>query len=120
MIDQQIDISKAIEAQCAAFDADYERSLKFDVEFEGKTYQADQNSYNKMLAAIAQSEFPSEFFWLDANNNRVLMDKFKMSELTNLIFRKRFELFKELQDKKFAIRQSASIDEVFYNKPSSI
>lgn len=113
MTTNEINLADAIEAQSAAADKDYSAALEFDIEYNGKTYQAGPSSYEAMLAASVQPDLPPDFYWVDKDNNKVPFSKQQIIELSNLVFLRRLELFNQLQDKKTRYRAATSIAELF-------
>jgi hypothetical protein len=104
-------------AQIEALNISYAEFFVFDVELDGHRYQADIKSYSEMLAAAAQPSLPDDFYWLDSENYRVPFDSQKLQQLVSMVFAKRLELFKDLQDKKQGVRDATEINQLFLYKP---
>ena len=82
--------------------------------YAGATYQADPESYTKILAAVAQTELPADFYWVDKDNNKVVFTKQQLQELANVMFLKRLSLFKEHQERKEIMRNATTIEALFF------
>lgn len=101
-------------ASLTAETANYLERLNFNVEYAGAIYQADPDSYSKIIAATSQTELPLDFYWIDNDNNKVACNMQNLQELANVIFLKRFFLFKEHQNRKEIIKNATTVDGLFF------
>lgn len=100
-------------ASLAAENLNVKTRFEFDVVYAGATYQADPASYSEILAAIAQTQLPDNFYWVDKNNNKVSMTKTNLQELALLVQTERFRIFDAHQNRKAQIRNATEISQLF-------
>jgi hypothetical protein len=103
-------------ASLAAENQNYPARLNFTVEYAGATYQADPESYSEILAAAQQTELPTDFYWLDINNNKIPFNKQKIQELANIVFLKRLAVFNQHQNRKQIMKNATIIEDLFFNQ----
>lgn len=99
-------------ASLAAENLNFPSKLNFEIEYAGALYQADSKSYEMMLGALAV-DLPDGFYWLDKNNNRVLMTKAVLQELASSVQKERFRLFNEHQNRKEKMRNATDVSQLF-------
>lgn len=114
MAENQRSLEDCKAASLAAENFNFKSRFDFDVVYAGATYQADPESYTEILAAVAQTELPADFYWVDKDNNKVVFTKQQLQELANVMFLKRLSLFKEHQDRKETMRNATTIEALFF------
>jgi hypothetical protein len=114
MAENQRSLEDCKAASLAAENLVFKSRFDFDVEYGEATYQADPESYTEILAAVAQTELPADFYWVDKDNNKVAFTKQQLQELANVIFLKRLALYKEHQDRKDVMRNATTIEALFF------
>ena len=113
MSENQRSLEDCKAASLAAENLVFKSRLDFDVVYAGATYQADPESYTELLAAVAQTELPADFYWVDKDNNKVIFTKQQLQELANVVFLKRLSIFKEHQERKEIMRNATTIEALF-------
>ena len=113
MSENQRSLEECKIASLIAENDNFKTRFNFDVVYAGATYQADLKSYTEIIAAVAQTELPVDFYWVDKDNNKVVFTKQQLQELANVVFLKRLSIFKEHQERKEIMRNATTIEALF-------
>jgi len=87
--------------------------LFFDVEYNDHTFQADPKSFSEMIYALSIDVFPDNYYWIDKENNKVIITKEDLQNLVSKIAKERFRIFNEHQERKNKIRNATQITDLF-------
>jgi hypothetical protein len=107
-------LDQAQDAQIAAVTAWYEKEilLPSKVAFNGATYQCDPQSWDALSKIISIGSLPTNFYWVDADNNKVSFSMSDLQALGGVMSRERFTVFNRLQTRKSEIRAATTEDEL--------
>jgi len=101
-------------AQVAAKKEDYFSNLKsLTVEVGGNTYQAGSESINAMLQCLLMTDLPSDFYWVDSNDNRVSVTQSELQSIYDAAMNAKEDAYMAFQDEKVRINSCTTIDELF-------
>ena len=89
----------------------YEEEIQSDVPYMGTTFQADEKSQVMITKVLAASggTLPTDFFWLDANNNQVPMTYTDLQGLANAILLRGQQAFAKYQELRTQIKSATDI-----------
>lgn len=101
-------------AQLAAVTVWYEKEILLPngVTFNGTIYQSDPTSWDRISKTMSVGNLPNNFYWLDANNNKVSFTLTDLQNLSSLMLQARFEVFNRFQNRKAEIRATTTEAEV--------
>lgn len=107
-------LNESQDAQIAAVTAWYEKDILLPngVTFNGVIYQSDPKSWDALSKTISAGNVPENFYWVDANNNKVSFTMFDLQALCGVMLRERFSVFDRLQIRKSEIRAATTKDEL--------
>ena len=100
-------------AQIEAKKEDFEEDLKsLTITYDETVYQADDYSIDQMIKTLGHSSLPSNFYWLDSSNNKVVLTKENLQDLANAAIEARFNLFNTYQDARIRINAATELSEL--------
>jgi hypothetical protein len=102
-------------AQLFAKKTDFEEGSKsLTVTYDDVVYQADDHSIDQMIKTLGHSSLPSNFYWLDSSNNKVVLTKEKLQDLADSAIEARFNLFNIYQDARVRVNAATEFSELFF------
>jgi hypothetical protein len=92
-------------------DMSYQTTISSNVSYMNTTFQSDSNSKNTLAEVLLglNGSTPTGFYWLDANNNQVVMNYTQLQGLAQAMMAQGWAAFQNLQIKKMAIRAATDI-----------
>ena len=86
----------------------YEIEISADIQYTNTTFQADEKSQNMITKVLAASggTLPTDFFWLDVNNNKITMTYDDLQGLANAILSRGQQAFAKYQELKAQIKSA--------------
>lgn len=82
------------------------------VTYDDILYQADGHSIDQMIKTLGHSSLPSNFYWLDSSNNKVVLTKENLQGLADAAIEARFNIFNIYQDARTRINAAPDLSEL--------
>jgi hypothetical protein len=107
-----ITLEQAKASKLAEVLKDYDSANQAPISYMDTTFQADYKSQDMISKALSAGSVPSDFYWLDANNNKVPMTYAQLQGLAVLLLERNQVNFDNLQTKKAAINTAKTVKQV--------
>jgi hypothetical protein len=107
-----ITLEQAKASKLAEVLKDYESANQEPIAYMNTTFQADYKSQDMVSKALSAGSVTSDFYWLDANNNKVPMTYAQLQGLAVLLLERTQANFDNLQTKKAAINTAKTVKQV--------
>ena len=99
-------------SKLASLKIDYENANQLDIDYMSTIFQADKDSQNLIVSVLSAGSVPDGFFWLDVNNNQVIMTYEDLQGLSGAILARSQINFVKYQDLKAQVSIATTVDEL--------
>ena len=110
-------LDQAKKAEKEALKMNYNSNIKdvdLEITYSGKVYQADYESYEKVIQALSCNTLPSGFFWLTKTNEKISLNKTQLQELADAMYAKHFSMFDTYNTNRINVDNADDYDKIPY------